>query len=46
LEDGKVVFVPPVLADCGMVGAQGEEVAEEGERVGDFGDSFDIENVG
>jgi len=46
LEDGEVVFVPPVLADCGMVGAQGEEVAEEGYGVGDFGDAFDIGNVG
>lgn len=39
-------MTPPFLACCGVVVAEFEEVSEEGDCAGDFGDAFDVGDVG
>lgn len=46
MEDGSAIFAPPLFADCGVVVAELKEVAEDGDAVGNFGDVFDIRDVG
>lgn len=46
LEDRVVVLAPPFLAGRGVVLAQLEEVSEDGDCAGDFGDAGDVRDVG